>query len=174
MIKGPKWKESFTVHVDEIDGQHRRLFAIINRTIELYEMGTGDLIEIIRELVDYVDYHFSTEMQYMAEYDYPHILEHNRQHAEFTKKNIEFLDKIDEDPRRLAGEMLIFMKEWYLKHILGEDQRMGDFLATMIRLEKLRAEQAKKEPDKARLRAVNFGGDSKKGLLRLGPAPGHA
>lgn len=129
MIKGPKWNDKYSVHVEEIDEQHKKLFEIINKTIDVYEARSDNLLDVLKELVDYVGYHFNTELQYMAEYDYPGYGDHNKEHTLFTQKVVEFLDKVDVDQNALVREMIIFMKDWYVNHVLNTDQKMGKFLA---------------------------------------------
>jgi len=128
MIKRPKWNEKYSVHVEKIDLQHKKLFDIISRTIDVYESGHDELLPVFKELADYVQYHFATEDEYMLEHEYPDFLTHTEEHQKFTKKILNFLDGLDKGKPDLARDVLIFMKDWYVDHILGTDKKMGSFL----------------------------------------------
>ncbi|MFC1886341.1 bacteriohemerythrin [Thermodesulfobacteriota bacterium] len=128
MIKRPKWNEKYSVNAEKIDLQHKKLFDIINSTIDVYESGHGELLPVFKELADYLQYHFATENEYMLEHEYPDFLAHHKEHQKFTKKMLSFLDRADEAKSDLARDVLIFLKEWYVDHVPGTDKNMGLFL----------------------------------------------
>ena len=66
-----EWEEKYSVGVVEIDNQHKRMFEIIN---ELFEAINNKIIEekldkIIAKVVDYKDFHFTTEEKYFKEFN---------------------------------------------------------------------------------------------------------
>ena len=137
MIKGPIWKDELTVNVKEIDEQHKKLFAIINQTIDIYENRSDDICEVMRDLVDYTIYHFSTELEYMAEHNYYNYIAHHKEHQDFTNKINDFISKLDEETvsknkKALAKELIILFRDWYLNHILNADRKLGRFLADRV------------------------------------------
>ena len=60
-----EWKDSYSIAIDEIDAQHKKLLAIAN---ELYDLSTGnadnyknEVSKALKKLTDYTEYHFSYE-----------------------------------------------------------------------------------------------------------------
>lgn len=57
------WSQDYSVGVEELDKQHQRLIALINKLFALYterKFTQTDVEPIFKELMDYADEHFST------------------------------------------------------------------------------------------------------------------
>ena len=65
------WDERYTLGVEEIDSQHRRLFALLDRLHEAIGQGSDheEMKKIVMELVRYADEHFSAEESLMQDAD---------------------------------------------------------------------------------------------------------
>ena len=80
------WEPAFSVTVEHIDEQHRKLFDIVNDLIDEVQLGSNQLLPIIRDLVHYVSVHFHDENIVMMKSGYPGFDKHNQEHRQFTEK----------------------------------------------------------------------------------------
>jgi len=114
------WKDEFSVQIEEIDDQHKKLIAMIN---ELDNLG-GDKKEVISEvlakMVDYAKFHFKTEEDYFKEFHYENEKEHIEQHHGFLEKAMEFYNKFNSG-EEVLDTIASYLKTWLLEHILGSD-----------------------------------------------------
>lgn len=118
------WQDKYALDMDEIDEQHKMLFDIMNRLwaaivkhVESEEIG-----RVIADLERYTVLHFTEEETFMRSIGYVHFDAHAGHHRKF----IEQLGK--EKQRAYAGqeislELLHFLRDWLVNHILVEDRR---------------------------------------------------
>lgn len=125
-----EWSEKFLTGVKEADEQHRKLVELINELYKAMKQGKGRevLDKILDELVKYADYHFSTEETLMSKYGFPELAAHKKEHENFKVKIKEFLEKKAKGEVTLSIEVMNFLKEWLVKHIMGTDKKYGPFL----------------------------------------------
>lgn len=125
------WDDRMSVGIAEIDEQHKRLLALIN---DLHDACQGecppDKVDNAADAVtEYTRVHFATEEQYMDAHSYPGQEAHLEEHMEFSLKAMEFFgDYVAGSNPDLGSEMLAYLKDWLLNHILKTDRRLGAFL----------------------------------------------
>ncbi len=124
-----KWEDSFSVGIKKIDEQHKKLISMINDFHVSLSKGHGKkaLSRILEELASYVEEHFSTEENYMQEFDYPGYIAHKREHDNFTSKVLQIYEEYQEGKEVVTLELLDFLKKWLKNHILGTDQKYAPF-----------------------------------------------
>lgn len=122
------WREEFSLGIDKIDEQHKKLFAIANEAYnllkdEFYFDKYEQIIKIIKDLRNYTIYHFGFEEAYMRSIEYKRYFSHKVVHDDFKEKinNID-LDKIDENQDEYIKELLNFIVDWIENHILKADK----------------------------------------------------
>ncbi|MGC7872902.1 bacteriohemerythrin [Desulfosporosinus sp. SYSU MS00001] len=126
-----EWKEEYSIGVEQIDEQHKHLFEIGNKIYDLLEnylyVDKYDrIVAIIRELKDYTKYHFQAEEDYMIELKYPRYFSQKVEHDDFIKKIEEIdLESLDRDQDKHIREILTFVFDWVLEHILKKDMLIG-------------------------------------------------
>lgn len=126
-----RWDNKYSVHVSEFDSHHQKLLDIIN---DLYKglkqnKGIEQITETIQELVDYTEFHFSKEEETMKSYQYPGLPEQIDQH----KKFVQAIKDAGEDIKSgkslsTATNLLTFLKNWLINHIMKIDIKYSDFL----------------------------------------------
>ena len=123
------WNERFSVGVRKIDEQHKELIKMINRLIETKDtkVDSETISDILTEMTKYADYHFRAEEQYMIEYDYPDYSPHKEQHIEFKKKAVAFCMDTMAYKETIPTEILSFLKNWLINHILKSDMKYKSF-----------------------------------------------
>ena len=124
------WDDSFNVHVEEIDAQHRRLVELMNRLIDLQDEKKPDdaVADILGALTNYLGYHFDTEEQMMIDRGYPEIGSHREEHQAFVLQVAYFIATYRDGGSALKRDILTFLKEWLTEHILKTDAAFGRFL----------------------------------------------
>jgi hemerythrin len=127
-----EWDESFSIGVDLIDGQHKMLIQRLSEVSEAIEMsqGEGSIAKTLDFLIDYTDFHFSSEEKQMAERNYPHLEHQKQQHEEFRKSLRQFEQDFKEDgaTQSLANHIRDFLYNWLIRHIKDVDHKFGEFL----------------------------------------------
>jgi hemerythrin len=125
-------KPEYYTGIDFIDQEHEKLFEIANRA---YELLTDDFIpdkydyilEVIKELKEYTQYHFNHEESYMASISYKRILSQKVSHNEFIEKINEYQsDRIDENQREALLELVDFLTTWLVEHIYKKDKLIAE------------------------------------------------
>jgi hemerythrin len=122
------WKDKYSVAVELIDEQHKRLFEIGNSAYELLRNDFcvdkyDKIVEIIEELRQYTEFHFKAEEEYMLKIGSKQYKVQKIEHDNFIKKiNSVKLDNIDQDQKKYIEDLLAFVFNWILDHILQKDK----------------------------------------------------
>jgi len=124
------WKPEFSVGVQEIDQQHKKLVSLIGELHSAMKSGRGATVlnKILGDLVTYTRVHFDSEEKLMAMHGYPDLQAHKQEHADLTNKVEDFLGKVHSGAVSVTPEVLTFLKEWLVHHILHTDKNYGPFL----------------------------------------------
>lgn len=125
------FKDEYKTGIDKIDEEHKRLFEIADQVYEvLMDEFIPDkydyIVEILNELKDYAETHFTNEEEYMASIGYKKLFTHKVEHHDFIEKLNEYdLDAIDENQKETIMELLTFLSNWLVDHILKNDKQIG-------------------------------------------------
>jgi hemerythrin len=122
------WDPKFTVHIEEIDAQHRNLFDIANQLIDIYESNSNECHKIIEKLVEYISIHFHTEQKIMMKSNYPAFNQHVREHDKFIDKVGEFLQSYRKMEENLSANVITFLSEWIYSHTTSLDLKYAEHL----------------------------------------------
>ena len=123
------WREEFSVNIQHIDNQHRRLFEMCNRLIATIRDGRGraDMAEALGLLVSYATYHFTEEEALLDRYGYPEGAQHAEEHKRLMERVAILEHRLSQDLMD-ADELLSFLHEWIGTHILANDRRYAAFI----------------------------------------------
>ena len=114
-----QWDDRYLLGIGQFDEHHKYLFKLLNSTYDLFmdeENDTG-LKGVLDELIDYATYHFAAEEAWMCKQNYPRLLEHKEQHADFACRVAEFQRKFVNERGALTLEVLSFLQRWMVEHI---------------------------------------------------------
>jgi hemerythrin len=125
-----KWNARYSVKIAAVDEQHKKLISLINEMYDAMVVGKGrDVVgSVLKELVDYTQYHFSTEERLFREYAYPEYEQHKKSHDELTEKAIKLRDSFEQGNKMITIDVMLFLSDWLNIHILEEDHKYSDFL----------------------------------------------
>jgi hemerythrin-like metal-binding protein len=120
------WSERFSIHNEEIDNQHKKLFDLYNR-VQFFAEDEGDKTRTLKALTDYAGFHFADEERVMESVGYPdhEFQRHKKQHELF----LESLSQLKSEP---LWKTLDFFREWLLTHVLAEDTKIGRFIEAKL------------------------------------------
>lgn len=127
-----QWKDRYNIGYKDIDAQHKVLLALLNDLIDLIDRGSTaeDVSGIFQRVCQYALTHFSTEEGYMRAARYPGLARQEAEHAAFVEQVLAFNQSYDPEDPRLLEETRLFLREWYLDHILKSDM---DYVACLKR-----------------------------------------
>ncbi len=128
-----QWNASMATGINEVDNQHKELFAQVNYLSEAMRQGQGrdKVEEMLDYLTDYALRHFTTEERYMDQTGCPAAAENKRQHAEFIGKFQELRRKVTESGAStpVVLEMSQFLGNWLVEHVTRTDAQLGACVA---------------------------------------------
>lgn len=124
-------KDDYLVGIREIDDEHRRLFELAE---EAYQLLQNEFIpdkydninRLLQELKEYAALHFAHEEAYMEKIQYKKMFTQKIQHQQFCQKLEEFnLEDVDENQESAIMDILDFLTEWLIHHIVENDKEIG-------------------------------------------------
>lgn len=125
-----RFTEDCLTGIETIDEEHRRLFQLINESMELLkENGASKVIvkNLLKELREYAGTHFAHEEAYMEQIKDLELPRQRKEHAQFVVKvdSYKIADLTEEESGQAAQELLSFMAKWLYRHILSSDTMIG-------------------------------------------------
>jgi len=123
-----EWDDKFSVGVQGIDEEHKKLIDIINKAAVTNKFKKIRVVlATLDEMINYAGYHFLTEETYMVGSDYPEYLFHRNEHIGFTDKVIDFQNRVVSGDSQVVNEAQEFLKQWLVNHIQETDSRYTDW-----------------------------------------------
>ncbi|SPE29474.1 Hemerythrin-like metal-binding protein [Acidobacteriia bacterium SbA2] len=124
------WDSTYSVNIGILDTQHKTLVAMVNDLHQAMTEGSGKdkLRGILSNLVKYTQAHFATEERLMQSHGYPDFLAHKSQHEDLTNTVLDLQSRFLSNQVGLSIEVMEFLKDWLVKHILGSDKKYTPFL----------------------------------------------
>jgi hemerythrin len=125
-----QWNSTYSVKVEAMDGQHKRLFEIVSELYTAMRSGHGKDVAtgVLRRLIDYTVQHFAAEEKLMQQNGYPTLAQHQAEHKALTDKVLAFKKDFDSGNASITPELMKFLQTWLTNHIHTVDQKYGDFL----------------------------------------------
>ncbi len=123
-----RWKEKDSMGISIIDEEHKKLVDILNKAISAKEHNDSpeEIKEILSEMVEYFDEHFSAEEACMIKFNYPEYQSHRNEHLDFIDKTMASYNKLVRGDYQIANELLEYLKQWLVNHIQVTDRQYID------------------------------------------------
>ena len=123
-----EWDDKYSVGISRLDDEHKQFIDVINKAIATKEHNGNpeDLKEVLRRITMYAITHFSTEENYMIEFNYPEYQHHKEEHHDFSRKVIEYCERVTDGDSQLANKILEYLKQWLVNHIQVTDKKYID------------------------------------------------
>ncbi len=125
-----EWSKDYSVNITEFDGQHKKIVGFINELHLAMREAKGKEVmgKILDELADYTVFHFSAEERLMHQYSYPGYIKHKAEHDNLTKQVLVLVNDYKAGKSLISQEVMQFLKDWLVNHIIGSDKKYSDFL----------------------------------------------
>ncbi|UGA56231.1 GGDEF domain-containing protein [Vibrio sp. VB16] len=125
-----QWDKNFETGIKEVDEQHLYLVKLVNKYGELTTQNDFSILEAkraLKELSDYTSYHFHEEENLMKRVGISqgHFEGHCQSHQKFIDDVKEFSESLRLESDDLSKQLLDFLVQWLVYHILGSDQNMA-------------------------------------------------
>ena len=129
------WSDELSIGIPKIDTEHQKLVAILNQLDEAMKTGKGTRVmgDILDQLVEYTQFHFTQEEKQMADADYPDLHLHESQHRQLVEKVVKFQQDFVVSRRRITRDMMAFLKYWLTNHIMVDDKAFGEYYVGVAR-----------------------------------------
>ncbi|RLD73454.1 MAG: hypothetical protein DRJ10_17825 [Bacteroidetes bacterium] len=120
------WEDIYETGEKVVDDQHKKLFELLNNFASAYFLKKEKLVidETLFQLENYTKYHFDAEEKVLHKENKEFPTKH---HLDMHK---EFIDKLHElkfdyvsDDKIISSELLDYLKNWLVEHILGVDKK---------------------------------------------------
>ena len=124
------WTDDLSVGVAIIDEQHKGLVDLINELNAAMRQRRSDavLVGVLERLKLYTVKHFATEEEIFDKFGYPDAGSHKKAHRELVEKVLAFEAELKSGRAKVTMEIMRFLKDWLVGHIMGTDKRYGPFL----------------------------------------------
>lgn len=132
-----QWTKSMSVEEKNIDSQHQNLLKNINLLLGVSHEGEdlNKIREVLHFLESYVTEHFGYEEAYMRKIKYPSLKKHQKIHQSLIVYFLDFKNRLirkvygeknqitlTSDVSEMLLELRNYLADWWVKHMLGEDQ----------------------------------------------------
>ncbi len=113
-----------------MDEQHRKLIDLINTMYRVMRKDEGpeQIDTVLKEMSEYASGHLRDEEALLQENGYTDFDSHLALHKEYLIKMEELREEWDKDKTSGAQNIYTFLRQWWLGHIVEEDQKYGPFL----------------------------------------------
>lgn len=122
--------DEFKTGISLVDEEHKELFRIIDEVGNLIKDEFipdkyDEIVRLLRELKDYAIYHFKDEEDYMERIHYQGLPAQKKAHIVYIDHLAEIdLEDIDANQQESLNELLEFLTQWLLNHILKMDKKI--------------------------------------------------
>ncbi|SNS10664.1 methyl-accepting chemotaxis protein [Humidesulfovibrio mexicanus] len=124
------WTDDLSVGIRLIDEQHKVLLGLINELHAAMRARKSDavLVGVVERLKDYTVKHFGQEEEYFDRYGYPETKAHKEIHAKLVQQVLDFEAGLKSGKAKVTMDIMRFLKDWLVKHIMGTDKKYTEFL----------------------------------------------
>ena len=133
-MKHISWDDSLDVDIEEINDDHHKLVNLFNILSHAVEEGDSiDYVDaILEELITCTIWHFRHEERLMVRYRYDGMELHKSEHNNLIEGVRAMQLMLREENRLPTNEDLEYLADWLTKHIVGQDMRLGFYLAGVM------------------------------------------
>ncbi len=124
------WSHELALGVPIIDTQHKELCNYINKLYKAMQSNANEKVlqELLTSLSNYTVRHFAEEEKIFAASAYPDTKRHKEIHGKFIAKLEDFKAQLTQGSAVLSIQLLEFLKDWLIKHIMGTDKQYAQYV----------------------------------------------
>jgi hemerythrin-like metal-binding protein len=124
------WKSCYDIGIATFDDEHHQLVGAINQLYGAMREKRADvtLEGLLQDLIHYTEIHFAHEEEVMDRYRFDAVDLHCSEHRQLVDKIKQFQQDLKQGKERLSAEVMTFLRNWLLDHIVETDMALGRFL----------------------------------------------
>lgn len=128
---GCDFTDEYLTGVELVDEEHKELFRIIGQVREIItdDLGTDkhdEIDRLIEELIIFTKSHFKDEEEYLTSIRYKGLEAHKAAHETLAARLDEIdVNGIDVHQKEEVEELMVFLTEWLVNHILQMDRKFS-------------------------------------------------
>jgi hemerythrin len=123
------WSHDYSVQIPAIDNEHKLLVEIINELSDALDIHERVQIRIVVMTLDKLSRcirrHFESEERFLMFNNYPEFDTHQLEHTKLMAQLELFERGFQAEKRAFNVKMLIFLKDWLVRHIITHDCKFG-------------------------------------------------
>jgi hemerythrin len=123
------WKDFYSVNDPALDVEHRQIIESINDLYDVWKNQAEAAVtkRVLDRLVQYTQTHFDHEEDVMKEAGFPEaeFEAHKALHDAMRRRTVGLRTHLT---LVTARDVLVFLKDWWLTHIQGEDKKYAVYL----------------------------------------------
>jgi hemerythrin len=126
-----EWKPFYSVGHPALDDEHKQLLGIIDDLFDAIQTGHGQdrIEEVLNRLEEYTTSHCGHEECVMRECGYPDLESHMVMHDEMQRRVLTLRNSASVISE---SELLEFVKNWWVSHILNQDKQYMPYLNAVV------------------------------------------
>ncbi len=124
------WTDKYSVGIQQVDEQHKRLVEMVNDLYEAMKAGRGNEVlgTVFNNLLAYTRTHFAEEEELMQQCGFPGFSAHKQLHDRLTKQVLDLGEQFRGGSNSLTVPVASFLKDWLVDHIQGTDRKYVPFM----------------------------------------------
>ncbi|MBA3005940.1 MAG: bacteriohemerythrin [Proteobacteria bacterium] len=125
-----KWRAAYATGISSMDIQHQKLIGLINKmyTVLRNEEPDSSIQGVLDEMAEYAESHLKDEETILESNDYPDFANHLAIHKSYLDKLKVLMTEWQNEDKAAAMDIYTFLRQWWMGHIVTEDQKYGEFL----------------------------------------------
>jgi len=124
-----EWSKEYELGIPQMDEQHKMWLKYLNTFYENLSSETmqDNLKKLLYQVLDYTEYHFKQEEQFLSQLGYPALSEQKELHKGIQNTLQQYYSKCLEGRLIISSSVTSEMKKWLNEHILVEDRKYADY-----------------------------------------------
>ena len=124
------WYDNYNIGIEQVDKQHQKLAKTIRKLQKSLVNGrfSPETGETLKFLVEYTKEHFGTEEALMEKVGYEELEAHKKLHHKLVQQVVDILLGLKKGKKIDAYELIDFLTDWLINHIVQEDKKIGKFI----------------------------------------------
>ncbi len=123
------WSDEYSVGISYLDKQHQNIIGFINRLIETPDVHvrSATVHDVLSDMMRYSKEHLYDEERFLRDNAYPDLEEHIQFHRHYLEQLTELTVMASDSDESVPEDLLLFLRDWWLEHILKEDMKYKSF-----------------------------------------------
>lgn len=123
------WSDDLLTHIEAIDNDHRKLFALANALFASVSLGNDAVNLAYGELWTYTKAHFGREEESMTSAGYGGLADHRKDHNNLVLQLDYLTERLARSETAAVGDDFVkFLESWLKTHIMSFDRQFSDYL----------------------------------------------